>query len=276
METITFHSYRGGVGKTLLSVNTALKLAELGKKVCLVDFDLRAPSHRSFLYSSSLKITPAKKSFTAFLVGSNGPAEVIASTDNDNFFCVFSDIEILQQKGSKVRSKLTQHGEGGILGKLFEFIRYCESQAFDYLVIDCMPGITYRSLDAMVVSDKVMVVTRPVQSEISGLSLVISECYSKLEGTQLFSIMNQVENIKDLAQSPNEYDVNLAKENVQNIMNCLQTSTPSIPLIHSFRRVPFVTERIYVLEEKDHSFSKEIEVFCSKLLDSSNKGDSNE
>jgi cellulose biosynthesis protein BcsQ len=41
METITFHSYRGGVGKTLLSVNTAFKLAELGKKVCLVDFDLQ-------------------------------------------------------------------------------------------------------------------------------------------------------------------------------------------------------------------------------------------
>jgi len=276
VETITFHSYRGGVGKTLLSVNTAFKLAELGKKVCLVDFDLRAPSHRSFLYSSSLKITPAKKSFTAFLVGNNGPSEVITSTNKENFFCVFSDIEILQQKGSKIRSKLTQHGEGGILAKLFEFIRYCKSQAFDYLIIDCMPGITYRSLDALVVSDKVLVVTRPVQSEISGLSLVISECYSKLEGVELFSIMNQVENTKDLAQPPNNYDVNLAKENVQNIMNCLHTSIPSIPLIHSFRRVPFVTERIYVLEEKNHNFSKDIEVFCSKLVDNSTKGDVNE
>ena len=274
METLTFHSYRGGVGKTLLSVNTAFKLAELGKKVCLVDFDLRAPSHRSFLYSSSLEITPAKKSFTAFLVGTNGPNEVISSTNKENFFCVFSDIEILEKKGSKIRSKLTQHGEGGILAKLFEFIRFCETQDFDYLVMDCMPGITYRSLDALVVSDKVMVVTRPVKSEISGLSLVISECYSKLEGTQLFSIMNQVEDRQDLAMPPNDHDVNLAKENVQNIIDCLKSSTPSIPLIHSFRRVPFVTERIYVFEEQNHSFSEDINTFCSKLLE--NKVDINE
>ena len=276
METITFHSYRGGVGKTLLSVNTAFKLSELGKKVCLVDFDLRAPSHRSFLYSSSLKIIPAKKSFTSFLVGDNGSAEVIASTDHTNFFCVFSDVEILQKRGAKIRAKLTQHGEGRILAKLFEFIRHCESQKFDYLIIDCMPGITYRSLDALVVSDKVMVVTRPVQSEISGLSLVISECYSKLEGTQIFSIMNQVENVKDLALPPNDYDINLANENVQNIKDCLQNATPSISLIHSFRRVPFVTERIYVLEEPNHGFSTDINQFCSKLLEKSDKGDTNE
>ncbi|MHA2029798.1 MAG: ParA family protein [Candidatus Kariarchaeaceae archaeon] len=274
METLTFHSYRGGVGKTLLSVNTAFRLAELGKKVCLVDFDLRAPSHRSFLYSSSLEITPAKKSFTAFLVGTNGPNEVISSTNKENFFCVFSDIEILEKKGSKIRSKLTQHGEGGILAKLFEFIRFCETRDFDYLVMDCMPGITYRSLDALVVSDKVMVVTRPVKSEISGLSLVTSECYSKLEGTQLFSIMNQVEDRKDLALPPNDHDVNLAKENVQNIIDCLKSSTPSIPLIHSFRRVPFVTERIYVLEEPNHSFSEDIDTFCLKLLE--NRVDINE
>ena len=276
METITFHSYRGGVGKTLLSVNTAFKLAEQGRKVCLLDFDLRAPSHRPFLYSSSLEITPAKKSFTAFLVGNNGPNEVIASTNHENFFCVFSDIEILEKKGVKIRSKLTQHGEGGILAKLFEFLRFCESQGFDYLVIDCMPGITYRSLDALVVSDKVMVVTRPVQSEISGLSLVITECYSKLEGTQLFSIMNQIEEKNDLAYSPNDHDVDLAKKNFQNIIDCLESSTPSIPLIHSFRRVPFVTERIYVYEEKDHSFSKDIEAFCAKLSENSFKGDLNE
>jgi cellulose biosynthesis protein BcsQ len=263
METITFHSYRGGVGKTLLSVNTAVKLALQGNKVCLVDFDLRAPSHRSILYSSSLTITPSSKSFTGFLVGNNSSNNVINSTSEDNFYCVFSDIEILQKRGSKIRSKLTQHGEGKILAKLFEFIRYCNSQSFDYLIIDCMPGVTYRSLDALVVSDKVMVVTRPVKSEISGLSLVISECYSKLEGAELYSIMNQVEHKEDLARVPNSKDVKVAEENTHDIIKCLQEGSVSIPLIHSFRRVPFLTERIYVFEEKDHPFSQDITDFLN-------------
>jgi MinD-like ATPase involved in chromosome partitioning or flagellar assembly len=216
--------------------------------------------------SSTFTITPAPKSFTGFLVGDHDPQTVINSTDRENFTCVFSDIEIFQQKESKVRSKLTQHGEGRILAKLFEFARYCRTQKYDFLIFDCMPGITYRSLDALVVSDKIMVVTRPVKSEISGLRLVISECYSKLEGAKLFSIMNQVENVDDLVQPPNILDVNLAKVNVLGIVKCLEESSVSIPLLHSFPRIPFVTERIYVLDEKDHPFTGEIKNFCTNLI----------
>ena len=81
------------------------------------------------------------------------------------------------------------------------------------------------------------------------------------------SYCQNMEDRKDLAQPPNDHDVNLAIENVQNIIDCLKSSTPSIPLIHSFRRVPFVTERIYVLEEQNHSLSEDIDTFCSKLLE---------
>jgi len=41
---ITLHSYKGGTGKTLLSLNLAATFVKLGKKVCLFDLDLRAPS----------------------------------------------------------------------------------------------------------------------------------------------------------------------------------------------------------------------------------------
>jgi len=43
MKTITFYSYKGGVGRTLALSNIAIRLSELGKKVCLLDFDLEAP-----------------------------------------------------------------------------------------------------------------------------------------------------------------------------------------------------------------------------------------
>lgn len=43
MKTITFYSYKGGVGRTLALVNVANRLAEFGKKVCVMDFDLEAP-----------------------------------------------------------------------------------------------------------------------------------------------------------------------------------------------------------------------------------------
>lgn len=43
METITFYSYKGGVGRTLAIANAATYLALLGQKVVAIDFDLEAP-----------------------------------------------------------------------------------------------------------------------------------------------------------------------------------------------------------------------------------------
>ncbi len=43
MKTITFYSYKGGVGRSLALSNIAARLSEYQKKVCVLDFDLEAP-----------------------------------------------------------------------------------------------------------------------------------------------------------------------------------------------------------------------------------------
>lgn len=43
MKTITFYSYKGGVGRTLAAANFAVYLANLGLKTVVIDFDLEAP-----------------------------------------------------------------------------------------------------------------------------------------------------------------------------------------------------------------------------------------
>ncbi len=43
MKTITFFSYKGGVGRTLSATNFAVYLAKLGLRVAIMDFDLEAP-----------------------------------------------------------------------------------------------------------------------------------------------------------------------------------------------------------------------------------------
>lgn len=53
MKTITFYSYKGGVGRSLALVNIATRLVEFGKKVCVIDFDLEAPGlHLKFPVST--------------------------------------------------------------------------------------------------------------------------------------------------------------------------------------------------------------------------------
>lgn len=43
METITFYSYKGGTGRTLVVANVARYLSRFGKTVAVLDFDLEAP-----------------------------------------------------------------------------------------------------------------------------------------------------------------------------------------------------------------------------------------
>ena len=57
MKTITFYSYKGGVGRSLALSNIAIRLSELNKKVCVLDFDLEAPGlHFKFENYSRSKI----------------------------------------------------------------------------------------------------------------------------------------------------------------------------------------------------------------------------
>jgi MinD-like ATPase involved in chromosome partitioning or flagellar assembly len=48
MYVTTFYSYKGGVGRTMALVNVATLLAQAGKRVLIVDFDLEAPGLPSF------------------------------------------------------------------------------------------------------------------------------------------------------------------------------------------------------------------------------------
>src|SRR5688572_20353539 len=48
MYTVTFYSFKGGVGRSMAMVNVAYLLASKGKRVLMVDFDLEAPGLDTF------------------------------------------------------------------------------------------------------------------------------------------------------------------------------------------------------------------------------------
>ncbi len=55
-KIIAVHSYKGGTGKTLLSVNLAATFAKDGKKVCIFDLDFRAPSLFAILKAENSEV----------------------------------------------------------------------------------------------------------------------------------------------------------------------------------------------------------------------------
>ncbi len=48
MHTITFYSFKGGVGRTMALVNVAAELVKRGRRVLVVDFDLEAPGLETY------------------------------------------------------------------------------------------------------------------------------------------------------------------------------------------------------------------------------------
>ena len=48
MHIVTFYSFKGGVGRTMALANTAVSLAQRGRRVLAVDFDLEAPGLDTF------------------------------------------------------------------------------------------------------------------------------------------------------------------------------------------------------------------------------------
>jgi cellulose biosynthesis protein BcsQ len=54
-KTITFYSYKGGVGRTMSLINIACLMKKQAKKVLLIDWDLEAPGLHSYFEESSKK-----------------------------------------------------------------------------------------------------------------------------------------------------------------------------------------------------------------------------
>ena len=83
MKVIMFTSSTPNEGKSSVSFNLAVSLAESGKKVIFIDADLR----KSVLVGR-YKINKAIKGLTHFLSGMNKFEEVICTTNVDNLYVV--------------------------------------------------------------------------------------------------------------------------------------------------------------------------------------------
>ena len=76
-QVITFHSYKGGTGKTTLATNLAALLAKNGNNVCIVDIDVYAPSLHA--YFGDVVQNKIKNTLNDYIVGACGVDDLIFS-----------------------------------------------------------------------------------------------------------------------------------------------------------------------------------------------------
>jgi len=81
MKTITFYSYKGGVGRTMALANVAWRMAKMGKRIGIVDLDLEAPG-----ISLMKDFTPGKKRAAGLSAFLNREPEEVARSRGDKTY----------------------------------------------------------------------------------------------------------------------------------------------------------------------------------------------
>lgn len=121
-----------GEGKSLISSNLALSLSRSGKKVVLLDMDIRNPQFsRMFKLNNSVGIA-------GFLEEDIDPAKIIEGTEFHNLFIIPAGV---------TKANPTELLLNGKLPELFQYL----DEEFDYIVIDTSP--VNPVTDAYILSD---------------------------------------------------------------------------------------------------------------------------
>lgn len=160
-KIISVINQKGGVGKTTTSVNLGAYLANLGKKVLLVDVDPQANA------SSGLGIDHRnlEKGIYDVLMGDCSIFEVVIKTKQENYFIVPATISL---SGASVELVGLENREFRLAQALNEI-----KDHFDCIIIDGPPSLGLLTVNSLVASDKVLI---PLQSEyyaLEGLSQLL-------------------------------------------------------------------------------------------------------
>ncbi|PVX24935.1 MAG: hypothetical protein CW716_09085 [Candidatus Bathyarchaeum sp.] len=178
-KIIAVHSYKGGTGKTSLSVNLAATYARMGKKVCLMDLDFRAPSLHAIFKKQNLDYW-----LNDYL---NGICEidkvlVDATKDHGNGGKLFVALANPSTEAIRDMTAKDRKWEMKALGRLLSLRSSLLNELdLDYIICDTSPGLQYSSINAIVTADVVLVVTSLDASDINGSQRMTSELYDLFE-----------------------------------------------------------------------------------------------
>ena len=160
MRTIALMNQKGGVGKTTTTVNLGAAMAEVGKRVCLIDLDPQA--HLTINYG--IDPTPDTVSLYDVLLGDNSFLEAVHKID-DHLALVPSSIDLAAAEIELV----------SVLGRETLLRKKLESadHDFDMMLMDCPPSLGLLTLNALAVADEVIIPMQPHFLALQGVAKLL-------------------------------------------------------------------------------------------------------
>lgn len=183
VKVIGLTSYGAAEGKSTLSLQTAMAFAQMGKRVLLVDADLR----RSVL-PARLRMKNKVQGLSHYLCGQANASELIRETDLSGFYIMFA--------GARVPNSAELLGSDNF-AKLLSALK----DTFDYVIVDTAP--LGQVIDCAVIApwlDGVVMVVDATRNSYK-LERRIKAQIEKAGGKVLGAVLNQV----DLAERRGYY-----------------------------------------------------------------------
>src|SRR5213083_2965480 len=170
MKIIAIANQKGGVGKTTTAVNLGWALAEVGRRILIVDLDPQANATSSF----GLQGLDGTSLYEP-LLGEASIITKIVPTRCERLFIVPADLDLA---GAEVEiARMENH-----LTRLAETLQPLRADdTFDFVLLDCPPSLGILMTNALAAADELLT---PIQCE-----------YFALEG--LVKIVRVVEQVRD-------------------------------------------------------------------------------
>jgi len=244
-KVVTITSGKGGVGKTNLTVNLAIALKKIGKRVLIIDADLGL-SNVEVLLGTSPKynvkdVLEGKKDI--FSIVEEGPMGV-------NFISGGSGIVDLANLDEEK------------LMRLIECAQLINS-SFDIVLIDTGAGISRNVMEFVMISDEVIVITTPEPTSITDAYAIIKAIITRNFDHKINLLINKVNGTKEAEEiffRLNGVIKRFLQREVEYIGYIEENSIVSKSVI---KQVPFM------ISYENSSISRQVENVAKKLVMSS-------
>ena len=161
-KIIAISNQKGGVGKTTTAINLSSGLAQMNKKVLLVDFDSQGNASQGLLAITK----QGQPTIYSVLLEDYPIEDAIVHKEAPNIDILPSSISLA---GADLEMDKMEAGKEELLKRQLMKVR----DQYDYIIIDCPPSLNMLTINSMTTADSVLV---PIQCEyyaLEGLSQLI-------------------------------------------------------------------------------------------------------
>jgi chromosome partitioning protein len=206
MRKVAFHLQKGGVGKTTLSVSTAVSLADAGKRTVLIDLDPQGNSTSWLLGDRD-----AQSEAADVLYGRLEPSAVLLE--------IRAGLSLLPTFA--IDGELKAYGENQLTREPFAFVGLLERlevMGFEVAVMDLSPGMSLLERAVIAATDEVIIPMTPDVFALDGLEVFRDEVgkiekayrrtltYRRLVINALNRAIGQHEEIYNVAKASADYE----------------------------------------------------------------------